>query len=288
MSLEIWSFIVDLLSLFSTIALAIAIYWLESKHTKEREQLEDDAKQRAIVEAAKVFLIDNEDEIDYLPLSSIAQNLKLKRKHVRAITSRFLRCSDELQKEILQQANFTNNNITMDDVSHALNCLEEDMASHNWGRSILYDNAKYLHRALERYSNERIEDYNPYVFENFFTCKWHDKDSDLPWRESENNTSLSSYMYAYLHPDEFNIESNEIEPPINMVYHLMHLGDCNEKNVTFWVMRIIIDSCFNFSSKTISLSFDENLIQTQEDMYYYTLLVLYETYCQKEMEDKNE
>ena len=96
MSLEIWSFIVDLLSLFSIIALTITIYWLESKHTIEREQLEDDAKQRAIAEAAKVFLIDNEGELDYLPLSSIAQNLKLKRKHVRTITSRFLRCSDEL------------------------------------------------------------------------------------------------------------------------------------------------------------------------------------------------
>ena len=53
-------------------------------------------------------------------------------------------------------------------------------------------------------------------------------------------------------------------------------------------MQIIIDSCLNFSSETVPFSFDENLIQTQEDMYYYTLLVLYETYCQKEMEDKNE
>ena len=106
MSLEIWSFLVDVSSLIVTTVLTIKIYRLERSHEKEREQMEVEARKKAVVETARVFLIDNEDEIEYLPLSVIAKSLNLKRKHHRAITTKFLRCSEEVQKEILKQANF--------------------------------------------------------------------------------------------------------------------------------------------------------------------------------------
>ena len=38
MSLEIWSFVVDVLSLIATVVLTVAIYWLQRSHEKEREQ----------------------------------------------------------------------------------------------------------------------------------------------------------------------------------------------------------------------------------------------------------
>ena len=37
MSLEIWSFVVDVLSLIATVVLTVAIYWLQRSHEKERE-----------------------------------------------------------------------------------------------------------------------------------------------------------------------------------------------------------------------------------------------------------
>ena len=100
MSLEIWSFVVDVLSLIATVVLTVAIYWLQRSHEKEREQMEVEAQKKAVAEAARVFLIDNEDEIECLPLSAIAKSLNLKRKHHRAITTKFLRCSEEVQKEM--------------------------------------------------------------------------------------------------------------------------------------------------------------------------------------------
>ena len=36
MSLEIWSFVVDVLSLIATVVLTVAIYWLQRSHEKER------------------------------------------------------------------------------------------------------------------------------------------------------------------------------------------------------------------------------------------------------------
>ena len=94
----------DLMNFLATSALTIAIYGLQRSHEKEREQMEVEAQKKAVAEAARVFLIDNEDEIEYLPLSAIAKSLKFKRKHHRAITTKFLRCSEEVQKEILKQA----------------------------------------------------------------------------------------------------------------------------------------------------------------------------------------
>ena len=127
MSLEIWSFLVDVTSLVVTTVLTIKIYRLERSHEKEREQMEVKAQEKAIAEAARVFLIDNEDEIEYLPLSAIAKTLKLKRKHHRAITTKFLRCSEEVQKEILKQANFQLIEVSKEQVSAALKRLKDEI-----------------------------------------------------------------------------------------------------------------------------------------------------------------
>ena len=67
----------DLMNFLATSALTIAIYGLQRSHEKEREQMEVEAQKKAVAEAARVFLIDNEDEIEYLPLSAIAKTLKL-------------------------------------------------------------------------------------------------------------------------------------------------------------------------------------------------------------------
>ena len=128
--------------------------------------MEVEAQKKAVAEAARVFLIDNEDEIEYLPLSAIAKTLKLKRKHHRAITTKFLRCSEEVQKEILKQANFQLIEVSKEQVSAALKRLKDDIKAHGFGQDILYDGAKYFHRAMEYYANNKIDTVNPYIFEN--------------------------------------------------------------------------------------------------------------------------
>ena len=137
MSLEIWSFVVDVLSLIATVVLTVAIYWLQRSHEKEREQMEVEAQKKAVAEAARVFLIDNEDEIEYLPLSAIAKSLKLKRKHHRAITTKFLRCSEEVQKEILKQANFQLIEVSKEQVCAALKRLKDDIKACGFGQDTL-------------------------------------------------------------------------------------------------------------------------------------------------------
>ena len=148
---DILGLLIDFIALIVTIILTIGIYKLERIHEKEREMKEKKKKKRAIIEAAKVFLIDNDEEIEYLQLAEIASQLNLKRKHCRNLITRYLRCSRKLQQEILRQANTLNIKISMIEVQQALIDLQVDLEKNHFGRNILYDGAKYLHRAFERW-----------------------------------------------------------------------------------------------------------------------------------------
>lgn len=284
MSLEIWSFVVDVLSLIATIVLTVAIYWLQRSHEKEREQMEVEAQKKAVAEAARVFLIDNEDEIEYLPLSAIAKSLNLKRKHHRAITTKFLRCSEEVQKEILKQANSQTIEVSKEQVSAALKLLKDDIKTYCFGRDVLYGGAKYFHRAMERYSDEKIETVNPYRFEDFVNTRLYEDEHGLQ-KNTKFNITLYDYMYDYRHSGRTNWL---IRKPMDMVWEQCNLGECPEEIMTFWTMRIVIDCCRVFAESKEDFIFDEDLIETQEDMYYYAVMALYSTYIAKKVEGANE
>lgn len=288
MSLEIWSFLVDVSSLIVTTVLTIKIYRLERSHEKEREQMEVEARKKAVVETARVFLIDNEDEIEYLPLSVIAKSLNLKRKHHRAITTKFLRCSEEVQKEILKQVNFQPIEVSKEQVSTVLKLLRDDIKTYCFGRDVLYDGAKYFHRAMERYSDKEIETVNPYIFEDIKRTHFYQGDSLKLLKDTSYNGTLYGYMYDYIHSADLGKSKWLLQPPIDMVLSQCDLAGCPEEIMTFWMMRIVIDCCRVFAESEEDFAFDEDLIETQEDMYYYAVMVLYNTYIAKKVEDADE
>ena len=278
----------DVTSLVVTTVLTIKIYRLERSHEKEREQMEVKAQEKAIAEAARVFLIDNEDEIEYLPLSAIAKTLKLKRKHHRAITTKFLRCSEEVQKEILKQANFQPIEVSKEQVSTVLKLLRDDIKTYCFGRDVLYDGAKYFHRAMERYSDKEIETVNPYIFEDIKRTHFYQGDSLKLLKDTSYNGTLYGYMYDYIHSADLGKSKWLLQPPIDMVLSQCDLAGCPEEIMTFWMMRIVIDCCRVFAESEEDFIFDEDLIKTQEDMYYYAVMVLYNTYVTKKVEDADE
>lgn len=275
----------DVLSLIATVVLTVAIYWLQRSHEKEREQMEVEAQKKAVADAARVFLIDNEDEIEYLPLSAIAKSLKFKRKHHRAITTKFLRCSEEVQKEILKQANFQTIEVSKEQVSAALKLLKDDIKTYCFGRDVLYGGAKYFHRAMERYSGEKIETVNPYRFEDFVNTRLYEDDAHRLLKNTQFNRTLYDYMYDYRHSGRTNWLTQK---PMDMVWEQCNLGGCPEEIMTFWMMRIVIDCCRVFDESEEGFIFDEDLIETQEDMYYYAVMALYSTYIAKKEEGANE
>lgn len=270
--IDIISMVIDFLSFIVTFVLTLVIYKLERKHEKEHDKAKMRAEEKAVEEAAKVFLIDNEEELEYLLLSEIAARLKLKSKHCRQITTRYLRCNEQLQREILKQANIDSIEVSIKNVRKSLELLQSDMNEHGFGKNIFYDDSKYFYRAFERWADISIEDANPYIFKNL---KMKEKNGWYLWNA---DTSLFSYMWDYDHCDEFDMRKEKIQPPVDMVFQQCNLGTCKESDMTFWTMRIIIDSCYIFKQDELDVIFDEQLLQTQEDMYYYTLAVLCSAY----------
>ena len=98
---------------------------------------------------------------------------------------------------------------------------------------------------------------------------------------------FSSYIWSYLNAEELGLDKNQIEPPVDMVFQQCNLGTCDEQKMTFWTMRTIIDACHSFCTTQAADIFDECLIKTQEDMYYYTLATLCATYTAKEGEQND-
>ena len=221
-------------------------------------------------------------------MSAIAKSLNLKRKHHRAITTKFLRCSEEVQKEILKQANFQLIEVSKEQVSAALKRLKDDIKACGFGRDTLYDEAKYFHRAMERYSDEKIETVNPYIFEDIRRTHFYQGDSLQLLKDTSYNGTLYGYMYDYLHSADLGKSKWLLQPPIDMVWLQCDLAGCPEEIMTFWTMRIVIDCCRVFAKSEEDIIFDEDLIETQEDMYYYAVMALYSTYIAKKEEGADE
>ena len=98
---DVIQIIIGILSLIATVGVSFAIYWLQSRHEKEMEDLAKEKEKKLLKEEADKFLIDNESERDYLPLCVFASNLHRHEKHTRKIYTNFCRCRTELQNKIL-------------------------------------------------------------------------------------------------------------------------------------------------------------------------------------------
>ena len=95
-------------------------------------------------------------------------------------------------------------------------------------------------------------------------------------------------MYDYLHSADLGKSKWLLKPPIDMVWSQCDLAGCPEEIMTFWTMRIVIDCCRVFAESEEDFIFDEDLLETQEDMYYYAVMALYSTYIAKKVEGANE
>jgi hypothetical protein len=278
-----------ILSLFSSIILTIVIFVLERKHQKKQDKESEKNRKLALYEAAKVFIIDNDSEIEYLPLCVIAASVSKFSKNKRKIFNRFKRCSAELQGEILQQEKIplkvTDNN---EWVNEYMDNLTSDAQKNKLGNDIFYDGAKYFHRALERYANYSTEDVDTYVFSV-------PQLSDVSVFRESHQADFTLYIDHYLEfvlqdqPDTKN--SPELlphEPPYDYLWEHQSLGSCDEPLICFWEMNAVISTCIAFFRHRIvgqdnaewrQVNSGNAKIETFEDLYYEALLNLYTAYA---------
>ena len=76
------------------------------------------------------------------------------------------------------------------------------------------------------------------------------------------------------------IEEESVEPPMNYLWRELGLDSCPEPVLIMWLAMFIIGSCCSLSKETIQEIDVPPLeeIQTAEDLFYMTILMLYDRY----------
>lgn len=255
------------------------------KFSKNNSQVQEE-----IYSEAQRFCIEYEKYIEFLPLCQIANFVDPLHNNIRKQYTDYNKCSDRVKKKILELKGFKELDFTdenwIDRCIHLYKKKIEEMELAT--NDFLYEGAKYFHRAYERYSEYEIK-FDPYIFDKIDKTETIDKLIG----DKELKSSLGYYIADYLwykknHPEY------EIIPPMDKLWNLCDLGACSEYNVTFWICKFIIESCHYIESslgldnegnqdneielRKLSIGDSEELIERQEDMYYYALLQLYKCF----------
>ena len=287
---DIVQIVIGALSLVATVAVSFFIYWLQSRHEKEMTKLDEKHRIEMLSEEANNFLIDHEDERDYLPWCTIATNLHQHERHNRKIYTDFCRCPTELQNKILETAEFSIRTIEGTEwVDDAFEKLKADIKKYKLGEHpFLYDDAKYFHRAFTRYrENEFKKNHNRELKtickQNFF---W------LVNEKEKDKASLSSYIEQYFDFVLGAIRKEYIEwdnpiPPVDYVWEYYRLGYALEEDVCYWIMELVENFVVNIHNRFGTSVYDSVIrenstdaqAETYEDRYYDILYWMYYTYC---------
>ncbi len=288
---EIIQIVIGILSLIATIAVSILIYWLQTRHEKEIQRIQEEKEKKELEAEARSFLIDNESERDYLPWCVIAANLHPHERHSRKIYTEYCRCREDLRNEILYQAGYNGGQIEEKRwVQNCLTKLKEDIKKFNLGGDYLYDGAKYFHRSYERYRDIQWNE-TPREFEPI------NKDNSLAKLLKIDKLSIGQYTdeYFYYYIDKhMKFDEDVPQPPMDYVWDSQNLAYCKEQTVCMWMMELI-ESIANIvrnkkSDEEINqnpLEFTDAYAETFEDKYYEVLQQLYNTYYVNPIKDKN-
>lgn len=279
---DIIQIIIGILSLIATIAVSFLIYWLQSQHEKEMERMVEAQKEKEMQEKAKLFLMENEEERDYLPLCVIAANLCRLQRHTRKIYTNYCRCSFELQQEILKQAGFS---ITpMQGEKWVYECIEKlkaDIEAYCLGEDYLYDGAKYFFRGYERYRELEWKG-TPAIF--LPICK----DNRIRQMTNRKTIDIDSYIEEYIYyyfERHMQFEEDIPQPPLDYMWISQDLANAEESVVCMWIMEVVeaISTNLRYKNRDMNeeqlLDFTDAVPETYEDKYYMALQSLYNTYC---------
>ena len=287
---DIIQIIIGILSLVATIAVSFAIYWLQLHHEKEMQKITKQQEHKELEEKAKLFLIDNYTELNYLPWCVIAANNQRLDKHTREIYNSFCRCPEELRNEILKQAGFKMESIKGQIwVNDCIEALKKDIQKYNLGRDYLYEGAKYFHRSYVRYRNLEWSD-TPRVFEPI--CK----DNHFRFSFDIDKLDIGSYIdeyFCYFIDKRIDLKEDEPISPIDYVWNSQNLAYADEETVCMWMMELIQNIAIIIYNRSgvekingEILEYTYAQVETYEDKYYATLQALYNAYYIKPMDEK--
>ena len=277
--------IIAILSLVATVVISVVLYKLDRKRERQIEEQNEKTRRLNLEHEAEIFIIKNGDEIEYLSLCVVANNLNRTKKHKRAIYNNFNLCSDELKEIILQKQDIYLRKISATNwLSPCVDKFVAKIEELDLGFNMYYDDAKYIKRCYSDYGKNELPDIslrlefpsydikdNKLVPRGVYTCTFF--------------TYLCQY-FNYLHDiGHFeNPEDISYLKPCDAVYET---AKSNEEDVyCYWSAHQMRYLCAEFREIGCQNSFYKNSysqaieldVKYFEDIYYCAIYELYLTF----------
>ncbi len=285
---SIASLAVSILSFIATIVISVVLYKLDRKREKELLIIEQRNKQYLLEREAERFIIENGDEIDFLPLCVFANKLNPIKKHKRKIYNNFNMCSDEVKALVLEKRKiFIKELPSVNWADKAIEALEIEIEIQELGRNLFYDNAKYIKACIELFGKNEIPcieekiKYEDYLIENGTLVSL----GEAPYTLYDYISSFFKYrrdIKKYKNPNNIQF----IKP--NDLIHAIANEYKNREIYCYWNAQLMRYLCAvlraNGCEKGLNTSTYSQAIEIEvkyfEDLYYCALLELYTTFSQ--------
>lgn len=287
---EITTLIISILSLITSGLISFAVFYMGKKV--------EDKRYRADIEyQARKFIIDHGDnDILYLPYCVIASGVNRHHKHLRQIYNDFDALPNDVQKEVLKQAGYDYQLIGSSNwIDEEIKEIESFAEKYDFGDTFLYDGAKYFHRAFTEHSSALTSEYNE--LEHLFDDKlgWNNLETKKIVQTDKLSFSLylESYYRAFVLEDK-SFTKNEATKPLDYLKEIKDFPNCEEEELCFWIMVSVREMAsyvertrhggyMNEIEITGAIHRGDAEPETFEDMYYETLMALYELKLDKKI-----
>lgn len=232
-----------------------------------------------ITQEATAFSIKYDEKHDFIPLCHIVSVTNPTKQHFREMFNEYCICTHSTKKKILEMNDVKESNITNKDWWwEYLGKFELDYKKYTLGSErYLNSFSQYFHRLLG------YKDYPVNISRyRVFPVKVQTPSlKGFPNYKHDINGVIDEYIY-YKKYDEY---KKFLEPPMDYFWRNLNLGGCKECELCIALALIIIGTCRcipNAEQEQIGLykysGPGADAIETAEDLFYLTLLYLYETY----------
>ncbi len=256
---------------------------VEPKHyhfdyrSRELELMEERIEQEAVA-----FCIKYEGKRQLIPLCQIAFITNPMKKHAREMYNEFCLCTASTRNRILEK-----NNIERLDISEKgwwrkyLEYFKKDYEKYNLGdKRYLYAFGQYFDRLIN-YGNKSIKPFSKHVISPKII-------TPIIKAFPNHKYNIIDFIDEYICYGSYDEYMEKLEPPMNFLWRELNLSDsqvCSEFMLASILALFIIGTCLNISSPNV-LDAEESVfsapgtssLETAEDLFYDTLLILYNNY----------
>ena len=256
-----------------------------SKSKQEHLLLEDRSREielfeELIEQEAISFCRKHKDEKDYIALCQVAFITNPTRVHNREMYNEFCELTTSARNKILEMSEVNKIEVSGDYWWYKyLDLFKKDYEKYSLGAErYLYSFSQYFPRLLE-YGGESVDDYKQGIFAPKVitpTIKTFPKNY-----KHDVAGLIDEYIY-YKDREEY---KKILEPPMDLMWRELDFGSCQNIKLASYLAIFIIGTCRGIplpedaENKMFAFSGPGALdVETAEDLFYNTLLTLYENY----------